>query len=100
MTESFDTNDYRSSMNTWKSLCKKPYNFETWEQRETPVHWKSGAKRFIGRTDITDVPTGLSEKVMPLPWTCPRCMTKHLCWVFECVLCGNKSPMGRVNWRR
>ncbi len=104
MTESFDT-EHDSDADTRKTRVKK-FGRDSEIDEVLGKALKHGVRhgrhktRILGRMDLTDVPSGLSQKIMPLPYTCVQCGKAHLSYVLKCVLCGWPSPIGLINWRR
>lgn len=104
MTESFDT-EHDSDADTRKTKVKKHgRNSEIDEALDKAL--KQGIRhgrhktRILGKTDITDIPSGLSQKIMPLPYSCIKCGKMHMAYRTQCVLCGWPTPLGLINWRR
>lgn len=102
MTESFDT-DGNQDADTRKSKVKKfGKNSEIDEALDKAL--KQGIRdkghRIAGHTDLTDIPTGLMTKLMPLPYACPSCGKIHMAYRMTCVLCNAPTPLGFINWRR
>ena len=103
MTETYDADDTRGSVDTRKTLVRKfsrNSEIDVELAKALKIGEKAKGRRIAGKTDLTDVPSGLAGRVMPLPYVCPKCGTKYMNYAFKCNLCQYPTPLGNVNWRR
>ena len=96
--EDFDIEDWRASK---RLQYKGNDDAEDELKKEVRRGNKERGNRILGkkRANMVDVPMGMAQQVMKLPYTCPRCQTKRFNYVFKCW-CGELTPLGRTNWRR
>lgn len=103
LTESFDTEGRDHEADTRKTPVKKHgRNSEIDEILDKAIRQGNLNKgvRMTGTQDQTDIPQGLSKKIMPLPYNCFQCGKVHVAYRLHCVLCGYPTPLGLINWRR
>lgn len=105
MTESFDTEGRDHEADISKTRVKK-FAKDSEIDKALEDALKVGRKhgrhktRILGRVDITDIPSGLSQKLMPLPHSCFKCGKVHMAYRMQCVVCGWPTPLGLISWRR
>ena len=96
--EDFDIEDWRASA---RLKYKGNDDAEDELTKEVRRGNKERGTKILGKKNATmvDVPMGMAQQVMPLPYTCPHCGTTRYNYVFKCW-CGRPTPLGNVNWRR